>query len=550
MDYLKKIRKFLVWLFMMTMIVYPLYMKNGFVHLATAKKEYFYAASVCLLIPSLVISVWIYLFENSRKAVSIKPIPTDWFVLGYGIVLVISTCTSAYQDTALSGYSGWYMGLTSQLLFLLVYFCVSRAYKFESDWLFMLFGVSFIAFVLCILSRFHIDFFGFYSGRDEDFWTEFIPPLGQKNWYACFLIIVYAIELGYFLINEKAWQDALLIPLLVVSTMALVIQDSDSVYVGLLFVLLFLFVTFSHTLKDVTRYFCMLSIILVSMLVLGFVLTVFEENLVELTDLVFIVTQSKYIKMACAAVLIVWALLLLLSLAKRQGKCAFLTDKRTERFIYVFKRVLLVLAALTIIALISLIVLVTNFSDTYDFGKLSKSKYFMFNDRWGTWRGMNWIAAVTSYKDFNLWQKLFGVGPNCYYPYMNEFNPTFTARWSSAICNAHNEFLTELIDTGLVGFICYFGIFVSLIWMTKKHWKEKPMLLALSAGLVGFMFNNMFSFMNIISTPLLFSICGCMASIIRGDALPDESEGNGAKKETKKSKNAKSKVNGKKRGKR
>ncbi len=532
----------------MTMIVYPLYMKNGFVHLATAKKEYFYIASCCLLIPSLVLSVWIYLFENDRKVKTVKPISTDWFVLAYALVLAISTCGSSYQDTALSGYSGWYMGLTTQLLFLIVYFCISRAYDFEKDWLFMLFTASFVVFILCVFARFHVAPFNLYSGRDEDFWNEFIPTLGQKNWYACFLIIIYPIELAYFLIRKKEKEDTFLIPLLVVSTMAAVMQDSDSVYVAMLFVLLFLFVMFVHNLKEITRYFSMLSIIFISMQVLGVIQIIFEENMVELSDMVTL-CQGTLMRAACVAVVLIWIMLLLISHAKNTGKIT-LSDEKTERFIYVFKRVLLVLAALTIITLIVLIVLVTNFSDTYDFGWMEDSKYFMFDDYWGTWRGMNWTASVKAYGGFNFWQKLFGVGPDCFYPYMNANFPEFTARWSSAICNAHNEFLTALIDVGLVGAVCYYGIFVSLIWMTKKHWKEKPMLLVLCTGVIGFFFNNMFSFMNIISTPLLFCICGCMASIIRNDALPDEGEGDGSKKEPKKSKDVKSQVNGKKRGKR
>ena len=548
LEHLRKIRKFLVWLFMMTMIIYPLYMKQGFVHLATAKKEYFYVVCACLLIPSLVLSLWIYLFENDRKVKAIKPISTDWFVLFYGLALVISTCSSSYQDTALSGYSGWYMGLTTQLFFLFTYYCVSRAYNFDNDWLFMLFGASFVVFILCVFARFHVAPFNLYSGRDEDFWNEYIPTLGQKNWYACFLIIVYPTELAYFLIRKEKKQDALLIPLLVVSTMAAVMQDSDSVYVGMLFVLLFLFVMFVHNLAEATRYFTMLSIIFISMQVLGVIQIIFEENMVALSDMVTL-CQGTFMRLACVAVLLIWAILLLLSREKKAGKIS-LSEEKEERFFYIFKRILLVFAALTIITLIILIIMVTNLSDTYDFGWMEESKYFMFDDYWGTWRGMNWTASVKAYGGFNFWQKLFGVGPDCYYPYMNANFPEFTARWSSAICNAHNEFLTALIDTGIVGAICYYGIFVSLILLTKKHWKEKPMLLVLCTGVIGFFFNNLFSFMNIISTPLLFCICGCMASIIRADTLPDKGKGDRTKKETKKAKNVKSQVNGKKRGKR
>jgi hypothetical protein len=464
-----------------------------------------------LLGPALLLWLIVYLSRSERqsKAHPVKLLHTDYFAFGYGAVLLLSTLTSPFQDTALNGASGWYMGLTTQLLFLLTYLMVSTNDRFHREWLLLLFGASAIIYVLCVLARFHVNLFGLYDGRDEDFWNAFIPTIGQKNWYACFLVISFAMTLGYFLVCKKGIQDVFLIPLIFVGTMAMVMQDSDSIYVGMLFVLLFLFEMFCSDLTGLKRYFLMLTIGFAAMLVLSGIQIAFAGQMVKLSSTVTLV-QTNAIRIPGLIIVLIWLGLELFSSRLRPEH-----RPAVNHFIHLAKRILLVLAGLTIGVLILMIILVTNFSDSIDFGSLSTSKYFMFNDAWGTWRGMNWSTAVTSYGELNLWQKLFGVGPDCYYPYVNAYHADFTSRWSSAICNAHNEFLTALVDVGLVGALCYFGFFISLLVYTRKLKKKEPLLLVLAAGIVGFLFNNLFSFMNIISTPLLFSAAGCAAALIR-----------------------------------
>jgi O-antigen ligase len=294
--------------------------------------------------------------------------------------------------------------------------------------------------------------------------------------------------------------------------MAMVMQDSDSIYVGMLFVLLFLFEMFCNDLNGLKRFFLMLTIAFLAMQTMGLIQILFAGQMVKLSSTVTTVCQGSAVRIAGLIILGIWLCLELFSSRLPQEKLPVV-----NRFIHLSKRVLLVLAGLTILVLIAMIILVTNFSDSIDFGSLSKSKYFMFNDAWGTWRGMNWSTAVTSYGELNLWQKLFGIGPDCYYPYVNAYHADFTSRWSSAICNAHNEFLTALVDVGLLGAICYYGLFISLLWSTYKQKKKKPLLLAFAAGIVGFLFNNLFSFMNIISTPLLFTVAGYAAALLRNN---------------------------------
>lgn len=516
MKYLEKARNILVWIFMISMIIYPLYMKNGFVKLATAKKEYFYIVACGLLLPALLLSIIIYIFHSEKKTLHTKFLTADYFAIAYTAVICISTFTSSYRDTAISGASSWYMGLITQLLFLLVYFVISRNFKFSRLWLFGLFGAAAIIYVLCVLARFHINLFDLYTGRDEDFWNAYIPTIGQKNWYACFMAIVLPMELGYFLIRKNKKLDIILIPLIFVSTMAMVMQDSDSIYVCMLFVLLFLFEVFCSNLDRLRRFFLMLTIAFLAMQALGVIQILFADQMVSLSSTVTTVCQNNIFRLIGVIIAAIWLALTVLSFKLSQEQ-----TEKVDSIIPRIKRVILIIAALTIVGLILLIILVTNLSDIIDFGSLAESKYFMFDDSWGTYRGMNWSMALTSYGELNIWQKLFGVGPDCYYSYMSTHHSTFTNQWSSAITNAHNELLTSLVNTGLLGALCYFGIFVSLIKEAVRQKKRNPILIALAAGIVGFLFNNLFSFMNIISTPLLFTVAGCISALIRSQKESD-----------------------------
>ena len=52
----------------------------------------------------------------------------DAAVASYGICVLLSALRSEYGALAWTGYEGWYMGAVSQLLFVGIYFFVSRQY--------------------------------------------------------------------------------------------------------------------------------------------------------------------------------------------------------------------------------------------------------------------------------------------------------------------------------------------------------------------------------------------------------------------------------------
>ena len=127
-------------------------------------------------------------------------------------------------------------------------------------------------------------------------------------------------------------------------------------------------------------------------------------------------------------------------------------------------------------------------------------------ESWGSNRGQLWKMAADSFIQGDWKQKLIGAGPDCYAEYLVSVgvSPTTSieGHWSDAIyANAHNEWLTQLVNLGLFGTGAYLCIFVSSL---KRY---RGMLLGLLViGMYGI--HSLVSFQQVLNTPFLFLVLG------------------------------------------
>ena len=93
------------------------------------------------------------------------------------------------------------------------------------------------------------------------------------------------------------------------------------------------------------------------------------------------------------------------------------------------------------------------------------SKFFIFNDRWGTNRGYNWKLIISYFAMLPLFRKFIGAGPETYgvytgirdyYTMLEEMNETYDS--------PHNEVLQYLFSVGIIGTIGYYGMVISAIF--------------------------------------------------------------------------------------
>ena len=144
--------------------------------------------------------------------------------------------------------------------------------------------------------------------------------------------------------------------------------------------------------------------------------------------------------------------------------------------------------------------------------QIPSSNQLVFNDNWGTHRGHNWRIAFTNFtQNFNLFQRLFGYGPDTYLIVSERtFYEEMVSRYGEVYDSAHNEYINYLICEGLVGLIAYLGIFISGLRLAIKQIKNNIYILAPIMAVIAYLVQ---AFVNIaipITTPvffILFYIC-------------------------------------------
>ena len=155
-EFLRIVLHILISVYMISIItVMPFYFTDGYGRIGTNKYEFFYKETMLMgkaILPVLGV-FWLVLllkeWKRNKKLLSklylrmkkLSLSATDLFAIFYGIALTFSYLHSDYKEmtaygNAWKGANGWYMGLSTQLLFLGIYFAVSRLWK-PGKWLYI-----------------------------------------------------------------------------------------------------------------------------------------------------------------------------------------------------------------------------------------------------------------------------------------------------------------------------------------------------------------------------------------------------------------------------
>lgn len=93
---------------------------------------------------------------------------------------------------------------------------------------------------------------------------------------------------------------------------------------------------------------------------------------------------------------------------------------------------------------------------------LAEVSLLVFRDEWANYRGAIWTDGVLVYRSMNPLYKLIGIGPDCFAEYLYTVpelaDRVYAQFGDSRLTNAHNEWLTTLINQGVLGLVCYVGI--------------------------------------------------------------------------------------------
>lgn len=181
------------------------------------------------------------------------------------------------------------------------------------------------------------------------------------------------------------------------------------------------------------------------------------------------------------------------------------------------RAVFYVILVLAILLLPVLIWLVTTGKVPAITGVLGETGYFEFGWDWGNGRGRSWMHCVKIFMEYNPFQKLFGCGPDVLTFYSEAYHAEeVRSMWGNLILtNAHNEWLTALINFGIIGAVAYLSIFVSVVVRTAKDWRSQPVLLGAGAAVLAYIGHNFFCYQQMVCTPLIFIVLGAAEYMMR-----------------------------------
>ncbi len=464
----------------------------------------------------------IWLWRICRKHLSV----TDMFAILYGVSLLLSYLCSEYrretwQGTVLWGSDGWYMGLLPQMFLLGIYFAISRFWRTRS-WMCLLFlPVSGIVFLLGYLNRFGI--YPIDMGQEN---PGFLSTIGNINWYCGYLVSVFFG--GYYLLWQCGGQRGrtavsgkkliLLIAYVAVGFATLVTQGSLS---GLVALAVMLIVTFCLSAEDAERMpgfwqgTLLLSVTCVAVLCLrklfGWVIT-FEDPFVEL------LTNSGF---PVAAAII--SLAFVLGLKKCNHRGTYPTK------LFTCAKWLIGGGAAAVVCILAGMILLNTLMPG-SIGTLSENPFFTFSGSWGSNRGATWKAGWMCFAEQDLLHKIIGVGPDAMEAYIShgagaELTNLVTEHFGAdRLTNAHCEWLTILVNTGVMGFVGFVGMMTSAIvrlfqygtgrgtnaGKLKSVAEERLRTIMGACGfcLLAYTANNMFSFQQSMSVATIFVIMG------------------------------------------
>ncbi len=515
--------------------VMPLYNREGFYtpnaysHIGTDKSYFFNMVTVNMgkvLIPAAAVYLAVLLICERRRfweKLRRNMTWTDLFAAGYGLALVLSFLLSEYRSDALWGANGWYMGFWPQMFLVLVYFFIAKLWKPRVWMFYLMLGVSAVVFLLGYLNRMKIDPLGMTTDN-----ASFISTIGNINWYCGYVVSVFFA--GAVLLwrcgREKPWAKVLLMLYVAVGYGTLLTQGSDS---GMLTLAVMALVLFVLSAPDRDRMIMFWE----EMLLLG------EVSLVTYAIMRSGIVENNYNDGLGYFLVTGWRPFLLMGVSL---VVLLLFYRNREHGNYPQKEICLFARGIAVAAVCAVLLLAVmiavNTVRPGSLGPLSKYSLFTFSKDWGSARGGTWSAGWLCFAEQDLLHKLVGTGPDTMPAYMyrdgSERLLTLVREkfGSQTLSNAHNEWLTVLVNTGILGLTAFAGMMVSAIRKFLTAGRKNTLVCACGFCMLAYSVNNIFSFQQAMNVATIFVIFGMGGAFLQKSAAEEAAAEEAPRQET------------------
>lgn len=493
---------------------------------------------------------------------------TDWFAIGYLFFTIISYFLSSgiavkgmYTDpnktfnVAWNGYPGWNMGLQSQIIFVGIYFLVSRFWKWTPGILFAGLISAGIVYAIAIAMRFGNDplemytkYKGWYAKGTytytqlHDVLEKFISTLGQTTWYSGYAMLILPIGMYWFWNDNVTWSRIISGIFVCLGAGSIVTVNSDSAYVAMAFIVIVFFWYSLESNDKFLRFLETMILMLASFKMVGVLKYIsglhpyksewyygvvksikktFKSYLVFVNDSAAISNFMMDSTIMLLLLIIVVVLYAMLKLVVKDNAERGLNDSNggfsVNRF-KVIRKIVVYGAVLGIWLVTLLIILTTRDKLPAPLQFLKNIPFFNFNDDWGNVRGFNWKISWMAIKDFGVKDLLVGAGPDCLAVATMPYRELVAIKYNQsdiALACAHNEFLNMFVTGGILGVVTYLGIMISQFRRLCKAAYNEPVAVAFAAIIVSYIGHNFFCYQTCLCTTFLFLFMGMAESVLR-----------------------------------
>lgn len=497
-------------------VIFPFYLTDGYRNAGTDKSMLFRYVGIGFVLAMLVCTL-IYVLCSLRKTENANLIQrmclSDKLIFMFGLLTIVSFLCSNNKQDAFWGSEGWYMGLAAQMTFIMSYFFISRFLICKNLMLVLFVLSTFVTFLWGTLNRFSV-----YPITFDASSPSFIATLGNINWYCGYWSVFFPVAVGLFYIsivrgNDLRWKNVISRLgtglYLAVATAAGAVQGSDSAILVFVTVMLVLYCVSARDKYHRKAFYITVVVMCAVCQILRLIRDIFPKAMNYDSVSADILTDGNL-----TAILF---LVLLFQVTDEK-----LIDKLSERYLCLERTIVLVIILAALLVLMDLITI--NTINPGSIGALSDNPIFTFNSKWGSSRGATWTAGIKVFADNSIFEKLIGLGPDSFdYGVYREgsraADMVIGMFGDSRLTNAHGEWITVLVNTGLLGLITYVVMFMTKIvrYITNGMNKDVPLPIAFVCGLalIGYMSNNIFSFQQVLNGPFVYIMMGIGEAVIR-----------------------------------
>jgi hypothetical protein len=454
--------------------VFPLYTHDGYYDILKSRFDFFWRAT-CITAAILLIA-GVFYFLSGRKGThkvekggilqQLNPaslwkklsVP-DRFLLLLIFIYFISFALSGYPYETWWGNLGRYQGLLNMLMIGLLYFMITRFYHYKAR---HIKAFQMIGLLMClwgITDFFKMDIFGFFADvTDVGYMELFASSIGNINMYTTATAMLLALSTTLFILEQGKIRLAVDFVCMAAAAFASVMGLSDNFILSIVALYGTLpFFTWRSG-RELLKYFISVTVLLTAAKVSA-ILSMTEgiTTIANIYNMGLIMKLGMYpwfsfILMGCIAI----TLGIAITITLRKSWDAPLP-----------KWIRKIWADLCIVAFS---IVIFAFFDANVAGhqasweKLGLSNAIVFNDAWGTGRGLNWHMAMDYFVHrMPLLKKLIGYGPDSYYMIaMDNFFDKMAAAGYGMFDAAHNEYLNYLITVGIAGLVVYLLFMISM----------------------------------------------------------------------------------------